>query len=91
MSQTTATIVAVVISSGVSLLISILTIISQGRKQTAEMDKKIAVIETKMDGMKEDIAAHNQYAKMFSENVPAIKQHMEDVDRRLNSMEARVA
>lgn len=89
MSQTTATIVAVVISSGVSLLISILTIVSQGRKQTDDMDKKIAVIETKMDDMKEDIRAHNRYAQLFSENVPAIKTHMEDVDRRLNNLERR--
>ena len=87
MSQTAATILAVIISSGTSLLISIITIVAQGRKQTAEMDKKIAVIETKMDDMKEDIQTHNQYAKMFSENIPAIKQHMEDVDRRLNSLE----
>lgn len=91
MSQTTATIVAVVISSGVSLLISIMTIIGQGRKQTAEMDKKIAVIDTKMETMKEDIKSHNQYAKMFSENIPAIKQHMTDVDRRLGELERRTA
>lgn len=91
MSQTTATIIAVIISSGVSLVISILTIVGQGRKQTAEMDKKIAVVETKMDGMKEDIASHNQYAKMFSESIPAIKQHMIDVDRRLEAMERRSA
>lgn len=91
MSQTTATIVAVVISSGVSLLISILTIIGQGKKQTAEMDKKIAVIETKMDDMKEDIKSHNEYAKMFNENIPAIKQHMVDVDRRLDNMERRAS
>lgn len=91
MSQTAATILAVVISSGTSLLISILTIISQGRKQSTEMDKKIAVIETKMDAIKEDVAAHNQYAKMFSENIPAIKTHMEDTDRRLDSIERRMA
>ena len=91
MSQTTATIVAVIISSGVSLIISILTIISQGKKQTAELDKKIAVMDAKMDDMKEDIKAHNKYAQMFSENVPAIKQHMIDVDRRLDSIERRTA
>jgi len=90
MSQTTATIVAVVISSGVSLLISILTIIGQNKKQTIEMDKKIAVIETKMDVMNGDIRAHNEYARMFSENIPAIKTHMEDVDRRLDRMEGRM-
>ena len=90
MSQTQATIVAVVISSGISLLISILTIISQNKKQTVEMDKKIAVIETKMDVMNGDIRAHNEYARMFSENIPAIKTHMEDVDRRLDRMEGRM-
>ena len=89
MSSTTATIVAVVISSGVSLLISILTIISQNRKTQTEMHESIAVIKTEMNGMKEDIKSHNQYAKMFSENIPAIKQHMVDVDRRLDVMERR--
>ena len=91
MSQTTATIVAVVISSGVSLLISILTIISQNKKQQVELDKKILVLETKMDIMKEDIKSHNQYAKMFSDNIPAIKQHMVDSDRRLDNIERRLA
>lgn len=91
MSQTEATIVAVVISSGVSLLISILTIIGQNKKQAAEMDKKIAVIETKMDVMQGDIRAHNEYARLFSENVPAIKTHIEDMDRRLDAIERRMA
>lgn len=91
MNQTTATIVAVIISSGVSLMISIITIISQGRQQTIDMDRNIAVIETKMDAMKEDIQSHNQYAKMFSENVPAIKQHMQDTDRRLDAIERRMS
>ena len=90
MNQTTATIVAVVISSGVSLLISILTIINQNKKQATEMDKKIAIIETKMDIMQGDIRTHNEYAKMFSENIPAIKTHMEDVDRRLDRIEGRM-
>ena len=90
LSQTTATIIAVIISSGVSLLISILTIVGQGRKQTDEMDKKIAVMDAKMDSMKEDIASHNRYAQLFSESVPAIKQHMADTDRRLDSIERRL-
>lgn len=75
------------ITGGISLFGSILTIVLTSRKQQHELDKKIAVMEAKMDDMKEDIRNHNQYAKMFSENIPAIKQHMADVDRRLNSME----
>ena len=91
MSQTTATIVAVIISSGCSLLISILTIVSQGRKQSAELDKQVAVLQAKMDLMKEDIQSHNQYAKLFTDNIPAIKQHMTDTDRRLDNIERRLA
>ena len=90
MNQTTATIVAVIISSGVSLIISILTTIGQNKKTVNDIDKKIAVIETKMDVMNGDIRAHNEYARMFSENIPAIKTHMEDVDRRLDRMEGRM-
>ena len=84
------TILVALITGGISLLGSVLTIISTSKKQTADMDKKIAVIETKMDLMKEDIQSHNQYAKMFSENVPAIKQHMSDTDRRLDVIERRM-
>ena len=32
-----------------------------------------------------------KYAKMFNENIPAIKQHMVDVDRRLDNMERRAS
>lgn len=91
MSQTTATIVAVIISSGASLLISILTIVGQSKKQSAELDKQVAVLQAKMDLMKEDIQSHNQYAKMFAENVPAIRQHLQDTDRRLDIIERRLA
>lgn len=84
------TILVALITGGISLLGSVLTIISTSKKQTADMDRKIAVIETKMDSMKEDIQSHNQYAKMFSENIPAIKQHMQDTDRRLDTIERRM-
>ena len=84
-------IIVTLISSGCTLLGTILTIIITTRKQASEMDKKIAVIEAKMDNMNEDIKSHNQYAKMFSENIPAIKQHMSDVDRRLDSIERKSA
>lgn len=83
-------IMVALITGGISLLGSIITILATSRKQQAELDKKIAVMDAKMDSMKEDIREHNNYAKMFSENVPAIKQHISDVDRRLDSMERRM-
>ncbi len=88
--MTDAVLVAL-ITGGISLLGSVLTIISTSRKQQAELDRAMAVMQTEMTIMKEDIKSHNQYAKMFSENIPAIKQHMTDVDRRLEAMERRTA
>lgn len=41
-----------IITGGISLLGSVLTIISTSRKQQAEIDRKIAVIETKLEVMK---------------------------------------
>ena len=77
------------ITGAVSLLGTVITIILTSRKQQAELDKQIAVMDAKMEDMREDIRTHNQYAKMFSENIPAIKQHMADVDRRLDNIERR--
>ena len=79
------------VTGGISLFGSILTIVLTSRKQQQEMEKNIAVIQVEMASMKEDIKAHNQYAQMFSENIPAIKQHMLDVDRRLGDLERRSA
>ena len=80
-------IIVALITGGISLFGSVLAIISTSRKQTAELDKAMAVMKAEMSSMKEDIKSHNRYAQMFSENIPAIKTHMEDVDRRLNNLE----
>lgn len=78
-----------IITGTLSLIGSAIAIVGTTRHQAQEMDKKLAVMESKMDDMKEDIKNHNQYAKLFSENIPAIKQHMVDVDRRLGTLENR--
>ena len=61
-----------------------------GDKISREMDRKIAVIETKMDGMEGKIETHNGYARLFSENIPAIKQHLGEIDRRLENAERKM-
>ena len=78
------------ITGGLALIGEILTITATSRKQQAELEKAMAIVRTEMAGMKEDISSHNQYAKMFSENIPAIKQHMADTDRRIDSIERRI-
>lgn len=84
-------IIVAMITGGISLFGSILTIVLTNRKQQEDLDKKIAVMDAKMDDMREDIKSHNRYAQMFSENIPAIKQHMSDIDRRLDNIERRTA
>lgn len=84
-------ILVALITGGVSLFGSVLTIVLTSRKQQEELDKNMAVMKAEMSAMKEDIHSHNRYAQMFSENIPAINQHMKDVDRRLEGLERRTA
>ena len=84
-------IIVALITGGISLLGSVLTIISTSKKQQAELNTAMAVMKYEMSTMKDDIKSHNQYAKMFSKNIPAIKQHMIDTDRRLEAIERRSA
>jgi len=82
-------IMVALITGGISIVGTIITVIGASQKQSSEFKKDIAVIDTKIQRMKEDISSHNNYAKMFSENVPAIKQHLTDVDRRLDNIERK--
>lgn len=84
-------IIVALITGGISLFGTILTVIATSHKQTENLNTSMAVVKNEMQHMKEDIATHNQYAKMFSENIPAIKQHMTDTDRRLDNIERRLA
>lgn len=84
-------VIVALLTGGISLLGTIITVVSTSRKQQMETDKKLAVMQADMASMKEDIKSHNGYARMFSENIPAIKQHMEDVDRRIGDLERRTA
>lgn len=82
-------VIVALITSGITLIGTIITVVSTSRRQALETDKKLAVMQADMASMKEDIKSHNGYAKMFAENIPAIKQHMQDVDRRIGDLERR--
>lgn len=84
-------ILVALITGGISLIGSVLAVMQSSKKQSIELEKAMAVMQAQMAGMKEDIASHNRYAQMFSENIPAIKQHVQDIDRRLDNMERRSA
>ena len=51
------------------------------------MSNEITHIKENVAEMKDDLRAHNQYAKLFNENVPVLKQQISDLDRRISTLE----
>lgn len=82
-------IIVALITGAITLAGTVITVQASASKQTTEMNKKIAVVESQIADMKGDIKSHNGYARMFYEAIPAIKQHMKDVDRRLEIIERK--
>lgn len=54
------------------------------------MNNEIAHIKQSMTEMKEDIKTHNNYAKLFNENVPVIKEQIKVANHRINDLEEAV-
>lgn len=51
------------------------------------LNNEVAHIKAEIQEMKHDIQSHNQYARMFSENIPAIKERLNGLDKRLEQLE----
>lgn len=82
------------ILSPVVSLVGIFVASKDNREKTlAEFDRRMSVNEAvnseKLNQINNKIEEHNGYAKMFQENIPAINQHMKDIDRRLTNLEGR--
>lgn len=82
-------IIVAVISAAVTLISIYTTAKTTRDKISQEMHEQIAVIKTDMKHMDEKIEQHNGYAKLFNQSIPKIEQHMQDVDRRLESIERK--
>lgn len=54
------------------------------------MNNEILHIKATMSEMKDDIKSHNQYAKLFNENVPVIKEQINEANRRINDLESAI-
>lgn len=55
-----------------------------------ELDKKLAVLEVKQQEMAEDIKSHNNYAKMFAESVPVIKEQLREHEKAIEELKRKV-
>lgn len=54
------------------------------------MQGEIAHIKEEMGQMKEDIRSHNNYAKLFNENIPVIKEKLSVTNHRLGDVESDI-
>lgn len=55
-----------------------------------ELDKRIAVIDTKLIDMGNDIREHNHYAKMFQETVPVLQEQIKNLHYRINDVKEEI-
>lgn len=51
---------------------------------------EITHIKTEMGDMKNDIRSHNNYAKLFNENIPVIKERLSVANNRIADLESDV-
>ena len=51
------------------------------------MQNEMTHIKENMGTMQEDIRSHNNYAKLFNENIPVIREKLASTDRRLEVLE----
>ncbi len=80
-------IIVALISGGLALLGTIITVLVANAKQTEHMKTSQAVLDVKIEEMKKDIKSHNQYAKLFNENIPVIHERIRVLDNRVTRLE----
>lgn len=56
-----------------------------------ELEKKMAVVTTNQENIEKHVAEHNNYAKLFSENVPVLKEQYKELDRRMTNIENKLS
>ena len=54
------------------------------------IQNEITHIKTNISSMKEDIKSHNNYAKLFNENIPVIKEKLSVANHRIEDIEGDI-
>ena len=90
-------IIVAIISATVSLIGIFVTSRNTRDEVTKQLDKNHAIlsvevehIKQNMAEMKSDIKEHNNYAKMFNENIPVIKEQIKVANHRIDDLEHKL-
>ena len=85
----------------ISAIVTLIGIIASSKAtqdaMAKKLDKQQGIIETKMSYMegeiteiKADVKSHNGYARLFSESIPAIKERLSGLDKRVENLENKI-
>lgn len=72
-----------VITGGISLLGTIITVLASNFKTSFDMQKAQAVTDTKLEELTREVREHNNFAR----RLPVVEQQIEDIRRRLDDLE----
>ena len=80
-------IVVALITAGLPILGTVITVYAANKKQTDEMDKKMdvkdAALNVKLKYIDSQLEEHNNYAKLYHETIPVIQAHLKTIDEKL--------
>lgn len=78
------TLAGTIVASGLTLVGVIVTVKSQGKKQGADIEKKLeihqAVTDTKIDELTYEVRRHNDFAT----KIPQLKSEIEAINEKIN-------
>ena len=81
-----ASIIVAVISGVFTILSVIITSRTTLSQMQADLRTSDAVQNTKIDQLKEEVKKHNGFAS----KIPAIEEHLKDIDHRIDNLEKKI-
>ena len=74
----TEAIIVALITGGITLIGNILALYASSKKTQADMKTKLAVMETKMDNLTEEVRIHND----FGRRIPVLEAKVEALEKK---------
>lgn len=76
-------VLAALISGAATILVTVITVISTNAKTRSDITTKLAVQETKLNALTEEVRSHNNFAS----RIPVLEAQMEALSGRVTNLE----
>jgi len=76
-------VLAALISGAATILVTVITVISTNAKTRSDITTKLAVQETKLNALTEEVRSHNNFAS----RIPVLEAQMEALSGRVSNLE----